>query len=145
MASRAEKILAAAKADEEGILAEMEKHEWVPAPGRIVQYKNRSGYVLPAVVLVTEETYVHGRYRKVSSPSGQIVASGSDIWSLAFGPTATTRTPRGDRDGQVWEPSEIPPVKPGRVHLKVFGIGKFYDEFNVARGDGPGQFQVNVF
>jgi len=115
----------------------------LPRIASVVVYRNRSGYELPAIVWMTEATYRHGRWTKV--PPAAPAPEGSPRYS--WNDPVPAKTP--DRDGQSWESSPVPPVKPGRVHLRVLGssmssspMPSDYIELNVAPGEKPGTYYV---
>lgn len=119
-----------------------------PTVGRMVQYRQRSGSQawLPAIVTVTEETYVAGVWADVSEHN--------------VGPVRPDHNQRYvDAEKQVYYPAEIPPVKASfktgetlvangaevmayYVHLKVISpLGQDYPEFNVLEGGEPGDWR----
>lgn len=96
--------------------------------GLIVQYRQARGSQawLPAIVTVTEETFVPGLWAELEPLELSSARSRRDA----------------DRDGEVYIPSEIPPVKPGRVHLRVLSpTCSDYAEFNVQEGAMPGTWR----
>lgn len=111
-----------------------------PTIGRIVHYRQARGSNawLPAVVTVTEETYVPGTWSKPPVvPTEHAVPTDSEhMVNLNWLATPTLAV---DRDGETFAPSALPPVKDGRVHLRVLSpMGTDYVEYNVAEGEEPG-------
>lgn len=106
-----------------------------PPVGTIVRYRQRRGSNawLPAVVTVTEETYVAGTWQEVNSTGHE--RGDFFVRENAHGRQASL----GDADGEAFVPSELPPVKEGRLHLRVFSpTCSDYAEFNVRQGSEPG-------
>lgn len=95
--------------------------------GDIVNYTTLTGNVVTAQVVCTEFSYSPGRWEnKISREARAEVFRGHD-------PSMGYDVPRGtDVDGDIWVPTTVPPVKEGRVHLKVTAPnGNTYVEFNV--------------
>lgn len=122
-----------------------------PTLGRLVLYRSKitGDYVVPAIVTCTQESWVPGRYidqadlrqdfpmdrfllGSVVSP--YVTAPFADSQEMAALPVAV--------DGRIWQASPVAMPEEGRVHLHVFtpGAKGSYQEFNVAEGEGPGEW-----
>lgn len=102
--------------------------------GDVVRYRQRHGSQawLPAVVTVTEESYVPGLWRPAEEVPGADRLSGD-----AF--VRGNQRVLIDAEGEIYVPSELPPVKEQRLHLRVLSpTCNDYAEFNVPRGVDPG-------
>lgn len=108
----------------------------LPTIGRIVIYKSKidngpgNDVFSPAVVIRTKETCVPAVSRRWG-PTPSTVVSASD-------PSVTHQTAA--------RPSDVADELPDdtTVDLLVHGLGKDYREYNVAYGDGFGQWQWPV-
>lgn len=109
-----------------------------PTIGRIVQYRQRYGMQtwLPAVVLVTSDTYQAGFFVNPNTEEG---AARLTLNNQRMDPYSYTKT---DSQGEVWVSSPLHPVKEGMLHLKVFSPGgQDYIEYNVSEGEEPGNWK----
>lgn len=99
-----------------------------PLLGTRVNYTTATGNVCAAVVICTEDTYNPGRWENVMDRDEYLDRVANPTAAAPYeGPL--------DNDGDRWVPSQVPPVKPGRVHLQVTAPnGRTFVEYNV----GPG-------
>lgn len=114
-------------------MTDTEMKRQIPPVGAPIQYRQKRGSQawLPAVITVTEETFVPGMWREPPVDDRVLVTA------------AAHRAPASpDWDGEVYYPAEIPPIKPGRVHLRIFSpTATDYVEWNVPRGEDPGHWR----
>lgn len=102
-----------------------------PTLGRTVLFTAATGNQYAATIVMTEDGWSPGRFVNIIAPEQRLAryAEGNGPQRRYDG---AERADIVDVDGDRWQSSPIPQVKPGRVHLKVLSpTGDDFVEYNV--------------